>query len=295
MQPFRQDLLSSLGASRPSGDARLSALVSRDATEALRPVESAAELLMPSAIAPTEDSAELSTLGGSLADLQALIEQLNSAASSGEVGDTLRAVKDLVSNTTGASYVGSALADLADLADTVLNALESDPTALDGGFALSFNASFSQEATIAQDYEQQYTSFSFSFSLETADTTLTASGSYEESYVRDGNTLQYESYEDVSLSLVTLNANLATNPVLDAFNRLAEKLTGFDPASLLAPVEEPVTQEPVVDVAAPYQLISPMEKLQTYLSQLLRTSDSTQSLLEELVTLREEKQTAIAA
>lgn len=278
MQPFRQDLLPS-----QAGDRHHSHLLSQIGSLSAERAESSAGVLTADAVAPVEDSTELSPLAQSVADLQSLIERLNSATTALDVEESLLAVKDFVTDNTNAEMIGGSLGDLAQMADDVLGAIQNDPEVLGDSFALSFSAKFSQKIVSNDNFYSEKTSFSFSFSFQSENTAMKGSMSFDESLKLSDKGMHYQSNENVSVKMVTMNADLESNPVVDAFAKIAERLTGIDAFAALGVKEPEVeTEAPLINVSEPYFPISPQELLQMHFEYLTIASNSHQRLMYHL-------------
>lgn len=202
-----------------------------------------------------------------MADIQAVIAQLNEAASAGDASDLLRSLSDLVNEGTQAGLIPDALGELADLADQLLSQADGGPVA----FAVQAQFSFSQAQ--GDGYQQQLTSFSLRFSLATEDTKFDGTLAFQDSYSNKDGVLQYQSAERVNLRLKTVNLDPSSNAALASYGDLTQKLTGVD---VLSGLQD----------AAPgrrtYVAISRQQQLSLYVSGLSAHSDRQQQLLEAL-------------
>lgn len=196
------------------------------------------DLLTAKAVTQVKDRDTLSPAGQSVAELKAIIERLSAAESPDEVKSALEALQAFVQDKTNASMIGGALGELAAMASEALDMIEKDPTALGSGFSFDFNASFVQQTVDSESFYQNVTSFSFSFSFRTDNTAMNGALDFSESLSFDGEQLSYSSSENISVNMVTFNANLDTNPILNRFLTLTEKLTGIDMAGLFEPKED---------------------------------------------------------
>lgn len=265
MQPVLQDLFSQPQREH-AAHALQNMLAARDAARANAPADAVATQL-PDAVAASSDVASLSPSAQSVADLRAVIEQLNAAQAPAEVVDALTAVKQLVNDSTNAGLIGGALEELEHLADTVLGALKENPEALGRGFSFQFQADFSQQIVDSEQFYSNVTSFSFSFRFQTESSLLEGQMQFDESLQMNDQGLRYESAEQIRVGLVTYDVNLASNPALDAFVNLTRHLTGLDLGEAFKGAE--ATATPAVPVfGGGYVALDFMERLKLQLEQL---------------------------
>ena len=231
------------------------------------------------AVTAAEDTESLRPTAQAMADIKALIDQLNQAVTPEETIDALRAVQTLVSNNTGANMIGGALGELSEMADSVLETIQNDPSALGNGFAFRFNADFRQHTVDTAGFYQNVTSFSFSFSFQSEAAMMQGQMSFDERFSATNKELRYESSEQVSVQMVTYNLDMNTNPVLDSFVDLTRKLTGIDLGGMFE--EKPSKALPTLSGGA-YVAIDFFERLKIRLKELADVSDSQQTLIEML-------------
>lgn len=257
-------------AHRPASDAKESTPAPAAPLETAQAITSAARA----------DTVALSN--ETLANVQAVIARLNQAATAADASEALSALKDLVEQNTNAGQIGTALEELAGMADELMHMIESNPDAIGGGFSLKIQANFMHHAVQGSGYSQQMTSFSMRFNLVTGDTMMQGSMSFDEKLSITDNSLRYESAERVSLRMLTYNPDVASNPVMDAFNAITQKLTGINLAAGLGGQGE--ADAPALSGGA-YAMIDFFEKLKIRLEELADVSDKTQRLLETLAEL----------
>lgn len=279
MQTFRPDVLPNAAANP------LPTVLSANALKSLAQETAPVATVTEQAVEASGDSATLNPLAASIADLKALISRLNEATTAQDMGEALEAVKDFVNDQTNAPLIGGAIGQLSQMADAVMEAIEKDPSALGDNFRFSFNANFQQQTYSSDDYYKNVTSFSFSFSFQSDNTLMTGSMSSEELTEITDEGFSYYSNEAISINMVTMNANLDTNPVLEMMNNLIKDLTGIDVTAMLAaqPPEAALPEQPSsgFGVSKPYVSISIYELLKAQLQQI----ESTQQTNEKLLTL----------
>lgn len=245
-----------------------------------------ADILTARAVTQVEDSDELTPAGQAMVDLKALIKNLSEAETPDEIKEAMEALQAFVAENTNAELIGGAVGELADMLAQVMEVIEKDPSALGSNFSFDFNADFSQQTFQSGDYQQNITSFSFSFNLQTDNTMMTGGMTFDEEYSFDGTTLTYESTEQVTVAMITFNADLETNPILDSFLKLTEKLTGVDMSGMFEKPE--VEEEPYADGA--YRKTSYYELLQIQYMQTAASVEMTEKLIDKLKEFFEEAQ-----
>lgn len=186
------------------------------------------------AVQATSDTVEIDPMAQSVANLQSIISRLKQNGLSGEeIVNALKDLKSFVNDNTNASMVGTTLGKLADMADAFLEMATDNPSMLAGNFEFGFEASFSQEQIKTDNFYSNVTAFSFSMSFRNDETLFSASAAYSEKFTTKPGEVKYESKEQVTLKMVTLNTDLETNPALKAFVDITGSLTGTEAAALL--------------------------------------------------------------
>lgn len=251
--------------------------------------------VQPQPAAPTELAEAVSgaaktdridPMAQSIAQLQALIERLNGATTAGDMADALRAIKDFVKDGTNASFIGAGLEQLSGMADTVLAAIEKNPSSVQG-FSFTFNGSFAQRVTSSDAYYSQITSVAFSFSYADARTQMSGNFTFDEKLEVTGNSYSYTSLETATVSITTSAAGLESNPVWQAFAGIV--------GSLQLPGLEGLLPEDELLLGG-YRQASALELMQAQFSSLNQARESTGSLIETLeALLKAQKQVAQAA
>ncbi|MCI5048995.1 MAG: hypothetical protein MRY32_01495 [Rickettsiales bacterium] len=285
MQAFRQDMLP-----MQSQSDRAAQMTFQPASFSNGQNKPVGDTITQNAVQAADDSTELSPLAEKQAELQAIIDRLSSATTALDVEEALRAVQDFAEDNTNENMIGTAIGQLAEMADAAMEAIQSDPGAIGGAFSFEFNANFSQRTIQTEDAYVQKTSFSFSFSFETPNTVMEGNMSFRESYKENEDGFSYKSNEKINVRMVTLNANMETNPAVEAFNKLTEAITGVDASSLFEPLPapEPVAAEPQeqqtvpIGVTEPYFPISAKELLQMKFEHLAIAHSSHHRLMFEL-------------
>jgi|GEM_PF-2208583 len=286
MQTFRPDVLPTAAGNT------LPTVLSASALKSLAQDAAPVATETAQAVEASGDTAELNPLAQSIADLKSLIARLNDATTAQDVGEALEAVQDFVGNQTNAPLIGNALGELSKMADAVLTAIKEDPTALGDNFRFSFNANFQQQSYSSNDYYKNVTSFSFSFSFQSDNTVMTGNMASEELTEMTDKGMRYISNEAIAINMVTMNANLATNPVVETMNNLVKELTGIDLSAMLTAPQPEAPQLPEqpssgFGVSRPYVSISIYELLKAQLQQI----ESTKETNEKLLTLLTPKET----
>ncbi len=186
------------------------------------------------AIVPTDDAAEFDFSNETMSRLFLLMDQLNEATSRGDLEELLEAIESFAVE-SNSRLIAGLLDEVQDLLRTTLGAVSND-AAFAGGFDFSFNVNVVQNSFSSEDYQQNLTSLSFSFSLKTDDTVLMGQATFGESYTITDNGISYASIESVTVSVVTFNADVNSNSVLDGFFDIASRLLD-DFAKVVAPEE----------------------------------------------------------
>lgn len=271
MLGFRQDFGPSFGFQNAHSNAHVPIL--NDMQQKL----SSGEVETARAVEPTADSATISAQAQTKAELDALMERLSNATLAADVKSALLAVKDFVNNNSHAEMIGSAIGGLAEMADSVLAAMEADPASAPSGFSFAFSGSFATQTISSEDFYSNKTSLNFSFSFSNGDTRLRASMSYGEALTIDGNGLKYQSYEKVKLNMVTMNANLDENPALQAFIDLTTQLSGIDLSGMFESQESQPEQAKLS-----YRSVSVMERYEMQYAQVDSALQNTKSMIDWL-------------
>ena len=254
----------------------------------------AEETQTPDAVQAAGDSVEVSTQADRMTQLQDIIARLTKDTDADAVTDALRDLKQFVNKNTNAEFVGGVLGDLANMADAALKAIEQNPSALGGNIEFGFSASFNQQNFQSGDYQQSYTSFSLNFSLRTDNTVMSGSVNYTESLEATSNSLRYERSESASLSMVTYNTDIDSNPVLAGFNKITGSLAKQAMEALMG------QQEAMKEALAPasnYSPLSFMEKLNeqfNVLENALQQSSVLTEMLEAMQARTEEEKASVA-
>lgn len=279
MLGFSPGAFASFGHERPqdSGTQQLAFL------DKMKTPEGAVNTDTARAVEASSDSTEVSPFAQAQSDLEALIERLTSATTSHDVAEALGAVKTFVNDNTNASMLGNAIDGLADMADSVLSAIEEDPSSFNGGFSFAFSANFSNQTIDADNFYSNKTSFSFSFSFSSEQTVMSGSMSFSENLKMNEQGLSYQATEAISMSVTTSNVNLESNPVLDAFADITNRLTGIDMAGLFED-----DAEPAAAIGSNYRSVSVYERLQLQFSSISAISQANEELVEYLDNLRED-------
>ncbi len=241
-----------------------------------RQENTAVPTLSPQAVQQSAQIDSIDLASQSLAELQALIERLNESTSTADVESALTAIADFAKSSS-ANFLGDTVDKLASLAGDILEQIPQGST----GASFSFNASVSQAAFSSADYYKKDTAISFSFSYQDATTQFEASGNFADSLELNANSLSYQSYEQVSLSITTANVDLASNSALAAFTDLTKQFT--DQVQSLfgasAPESAPATSN------GGYRTASILDVLQLQFENLRNASGENESLLEALKAL----------
>lgn len=277
MTTIRQDLLQS--QPRENYSNALARFYSPQQLKQSAAAAPAIETQTEQAVQAVGDSASLRPNAQAIADIKSVIDQLNQATSPDAVVEALNAVKTLVQNNSAAGLIGDALGELSSLADTVLGAVAKDPSALGSGFAFHFQGNFQQQTQNSENFYQNISSFSFSFSYQDDQTKLQANLSFDEKLSISDTQLKYESRQQVKVHLVTFNIDQNTNPALKAFVDLTQKLSGIDLSSALgAPSAKPASSR----ANGPYVVQDFLERLQLHLKELTDLSTSQKALIDLL-------------
>lgn len=251
-------------------------------TQGVARQQSAANNAVPTqsadAVQQTTATDSIDPASQSLAQLQTLIEQLNQSTSATDVNAVLTAIADFAQSKS-ASFLGDTVDKLATLAGDILSQIPQNAT----GASFSFNAGISQQAISSQDYYKNATSISFSFSYQDATTQFQAAGNFADSLEQKGSSVQYQSYEQVTLSVTTSNIDLASNPALKAFSDLTQSFNN-QVQSLFGNAANDNAQ--AVSNGG-YRKASVLERLQLQFENLVTSSNQNQSLLDALKALFE--------
>lgn len=191
------------------------------------------------AVQAPEDSVAVNDRAERAADLQSILAELTENPTDVEaVSSALRSLQDFAATETSSQFGGSVVGQLAEIADTVLGAIEADPAALEQSFAFSFSVNFTESLSETENFYSESQSLEVSFSINTATTAFSGDFSFNESTEASAEGISYQSQESVSLRLVSFDNDPASNPLINQFAELTQELTGFDISEALGLEED---------------------------------------------------------
>lgn len=255
------------------------------------------ETVLPQAISAVEgDQVEISADAAPQEGLRALISKLNEAQNGQEIGTLLTELQTFVAEETGASVAGGVLGELASLAGDLLTSIADNPDAFEGGFTFHFDASFQQRDIQNTNFYKGDTSFSYSFSLQTADTLFQGAGAFSESYKENGSGYHYQSNEQATVSVVTFNPSVEDNAALGAFTRIASGVMDPSLAEGAAADKQPTQIELFTRaLLPPYQPMGMLESLRSQLEMLGKALADSANLSELLHSFGSDQEVEAAA
>lgn len=224
--------------------------------------------------AVSDDSVNLTPEAAALAKFQDMVDRLNRAASSGEKTAVLGELKDFIQQNTGSEMADDVLDQLVDVVNKLGQSGQS--------FQFSFHAQYQQHEISSQDYYKNVNSFSISFSIQTADSVMSGKASFGYFNEQSADGARFAQYEEVHLGLVSFAADIMADPLVQAFNDLTQKITGFDVGAMMKEITDRVKEATQNLPEQNYRAITTLEKFQMQFSALNKSCDDCTQILEGL-------------
>lgn len=262
------------------------------------PPQKADDAQSPAPVPPADDMVDVDPFAQAFAELQAIIERLADVSSGAGAQDALSDLKNFIDSNTGAQFAGGVLSEISDLVDSVLHTLEENPEALGNFVSFNFDFQFSHKSLQTDRSSLEATSFSFDFSLVSENTSFDAHLDFREKTLQTPGAFQSLTSESADISVTTNNLDLESNPVLEGFIDIANRLLG-SASPFAAPVApDPQAAPPPAENAENSPVPVPPAALRSQLFNLSQNSDvrtRAMELLDALFARIAEQRDAFAA